>query len=1160
MRATLNINNPTFSSTQTSVLFNQNLPMISLTSFSIPFWVTPHFKLTATVATAAQIFGTFSYSASYFQTIQAGATYNYMRSQVVPSSGGPVYLITNFNGPTINIPTPNFGGLTGAAAQVSVTLEPILTMNLYNIVPIYVQITPTMYLGLTLYGGSCASGVGVDLDLGVTGDVGMYAITWSALLGGPLYDYASSLRPYVSGNICNARSYGGFLLYSRARFYSNCFALASATSTPTRTPTRTPTTSPPASATSSITPSPTSTETPTPSGTPTPSQTPSGTPTPSQTPTLSLTPSVTPSATSTISITASSTRSPTSSKTPTPTASPTPLPPTIISFSGPGCCGAATTGGQTVVLTGTSMGAIGAVVSATYGQASSPTDFLASSCTVTTAFTAVTCETAPGAGAALQWLLTVNGRTSVPSAATTSYAAPVVTSLTTFSGDAVTAASRSGGDPVVLSGLNFGPISSPQLVEMVTFGAMGAEVTLDSATWYQFSQTQLFLTLPPGSGLNLRFMVTVANQTSLASTSTISYMPLCAPGTWANNGVGCVTCPTGSNTTTSGATTCSCSENFIESGSGASLVCFCPPPYVQSVDTCAHPTPTPSVTPSSTETPTPSSTLSLTSTTSLTSTATATPTISLTPTPSSTPSLSATPTVTNTPTPTQTPSPTSSPDVILTFGVNVALPGSSLTVSTVSALPSFLADAGAAFAELLQLPATSVRALNLTDLATGTIVALASPAQRRLGDSAGSAGVKITFGANLGKAPQQGDLDNATATLGSPALCANVLTRVTNTLASSMGLPTSAIVVSAPTSLALTNAGTLMLPASGIAANTSPPLDIVLVAGAGGGGGAALLFLIGCVLCACRRAKKPAASKTAEPIVITAKTTNETAFAPADVVVNPLRLAAAAAALPTPSSPSPQPTVFAVVSSVATGSPAFVGGLRAADRIVTLFGARGFCDIAEAVAQAENTEKPQPVMILRAGELKTLYITPRHAPEGASPSWHGALGAKVEEVEEVEAEAEMTYPTTNFKAGAPEASSHTAPAMGLKLRAPAPPSLPPVQALPAPAPLARLPASPMPPPPPPPPPSVKVTLPPPPPPEPAAPAPPQQQQSPVTAKLVASASAPTSLTRAASTGGGATTQPEAAALSAGDPVSAEVAREPRPRVAFGVAAVPASPR
>ena len=244
MRATININNPTFSSTQTNVLYDADLPQISLTSFSIPFWVTPHFKFTATVATAAQIYGTFSYSASYYETMQAGATYNYMRSQVVPSSGGPVYLIANFAAPTINIPTPNFGGLSGAAAQVTVTLEPILTMSLYGIVPIYVQLDPTMYLGLTLYGGSCASGVGVGLDLAVTGDVGMYAITWTALLGGPLYSSASSLSPYVSGNICNGGSYGGFTLYSRATLYSNCFALASATSTPTPTPTASPTPSP----------------------------------------------------------------------------------------------------------------------------------------------------------------------------------------------------------------------------------------------------------------------------------------------------------------------------------------------------------------------------------------------------------------------------------------------------------------------------------------------------------------------------------------------------------------------------------------------------------------------------------------------------------------------------------------------------------------------------------------------------------------------------------------------------------------------------------------------------------------------------------------------------------------------------------------------------
>ena len=162
------------------------------------------------------------------------------------------------------------------------------------------------------------------------------------------------------------------------------------------------------------------------------------------------------------------------------------------------------------------------------------------------------------------------------------------------------------------------------------------------------------------------------------------------------------------------------------------------------------------------------------------------------------------------------------------------------------------------------------------------------------------------------------------------------------------------------------------------------------------------------------------------------------------MVINPLRQTAA---LPHASAPLPRPPAFALVMNVAVGSPAHVGGLHIGDRIISLFGARSFEDVAAAIAKAESTEKPQPVSVLRMGEPETLLIAPRLAPEGANPTWAGNFGAGLEEIAEADAEEPM-----------PKAAH-----VGLKLRAPvvAPLSPPP----PPPPPTARTPAPPSSPPP-----------------------------------------------------------------------------------------------
>jgi hypothetical protein len=76
---------------------------------------------------------------------------------------------------------------------------------------------------------------------------------------------------------------------------------------------------------------------------------------------------------------------------------------------------------------------------------------------VTTAHTAITCSTVAGAGAGLDWKVTVDGQLS--SNPTTSYNPPVVDTITYATGGAaVTAANVNGGEVVLLTGSFFGPL------------------------------------------------------------------------------------------------------------------------------------------------------------------------------------------------------------------------------------------------------------------------------------------------------------------------------------------------------------------------------------------------------------------------------------------------------------------------------------------------------------------------------------------------------------------------------------------------------------------------------------------------------------------------------------------------------------------------------
>jgi len=84
----------------------------------------------------------------------------------------------------------------------------------------------------------------------------------------------------------------------------------------------------------------------------------------------------------------------------------------------------------------------------TYGP--SGTEFRANGCNITVPHSQIACFTAPGTGRVLRWLVIVGSQISELSTATTSYAAPTITSISPRNGPTV------GDSLVTITGYNFG--------------------------------------------------------------------------------------------------------------------------------------------------------------------------------------------------------------------------------------------------------------------------------------------------------------------------------------------------------------------------------------------------------------------------------------------------------------------------------------------------------------------------------------------------------------------------------------------------------------------------------------------------------------------------------------------------------------------------------
>ena len=130
----------------------------------------------------------------------------------------------------------------------------------------------------------------------------------------------------------------------------------------------------------------------------------------------------------------------------------------------------------------------------------------------------MSCQLGEGTGAGLAWAVSVGGQLSAPSAQLTAYLPPTVSS---FGGQGAHLAGTPGSESVVISGANFGPLSTPSALLAAAYGvnASGPKEFQGAQCNVTVAHTQVTCLTAPGAGGRLSWSLTVDAQPSvLAST------------------------------------------------------------------------------------------------------------------------------------------------------------------------------------------------------------------------------------------------------------------------------------------------------------------------------------------------------------------------------------------------------------------------------------------------------------------------------------------------------------------------------------------------------------------------------------------------------------------------------------------------------------------
>eukprot|EP01138_Halocafeteria_seosinensis_P015194 gb/GECG01015507.1/.p1 GENE.gb/GECG01015507.1/~~gb/GECG01015507.1/.p1 ORF type:complete len:3818 (+),score=398.83 gb/GECG01015507.1/:1-11454(+) len=179
-----------------------------------------------------------------------------------------------------------------------------------------------------------------------------------------------------------------------------------------------------------------------------------------------------------------------------------------------------TEGGELVTLQGRHFGPEGTPVdSAVYGEGNQT--FVAENCDVL-GHKEMRCITAPGAGSAHFWTVTIGNQESTLS--TTSYAPPIINGFKGVNGSNPKRLKVTGEEPVLLLGNNFGPPSMSSIfLTSVTYGPRGQEYSARDCEVITHDNILCYTT--EGHGQNHVWKVEIAGQLSSLSKSVTSYAP-----------------------------------------------------------------------------------------------------------------------------------------------------------------------------------------------------------------------------------------------------------------------------------------------------------------------------------------------------------------------------------------------------------------------------------------------------------------------------------------------------------------------------------------------------------------------------------------------------------------------------------------------------------
>jgi len=193
--------------------------------------------------------------------------------------------------------------------------------------------------------------------------------------------------------------------------------------------------------------------------------------------------------------------------------------PTVGAYDGPGSDDGDTRGGEIVIIRGSNFGPVnGAPVRAFYGPEEDEREFpdnaVGISCVVTRAHEDIECQTVPGAGEELSWIVIVDEQISRDE--TTNYGEPTILGLDTalFNVD--------GGQRVTITGDNFGP-EIQEYLEFISFGPSSNRGAYTPRNCEIEDHDAISCLMPPGIGSGLAFQVTIKGQTSEVSVVTASY-------------------------------------------------------------------------------------------------------------------------------------------------------------------------------------------------------------------------------------------------------------------------------------------------------------------------------------------------------------------------------------------------------------------------------------------------------------------------------------------------------------------------------------------------------------------------------------------------------------------------------------------------------------